>query len=84
MANKMNIPIVGIVENMSYFECPDCKKKHYIYGESHIDEIANNLNINKVAKLPIKPEVAALIDSGKAEEIDVTALDGIFEAIKQA
>lgn len=84
MANMMKVPVLGIVENMSYFECPDCGKKHYIYGESHIDEIAKNLNINTVAKLPIKPEVAALIDSGKAEEIDVTALDGIFEAIKQA
>ncbi|SDN20363.1 Mrp/NBP35 family ATP-binding protein [Lachnospira pectinoschiza] len=84
MAKMMKVPVLGIVENMSYFECPDCGKKHYIYGESHIDEIAKDLDIKTVAKLPIKPEVAAMVDSGRAEDIDVSALDDIFEAIKEA
>ncbi|MCR5516157.1 MAG: Mrp/NBP35 family ATP-binding protein [Lachnospira sp.] len=84
MAKMMKIPVLGIVENMSYFECPDCGKKHYIYGESHIDEIAKDLDIKTVAKLPIKPEVAAMVDSGRAEDIDVSALNDIFEAIKEA
>jgi len=84
MAKMMKVPVLGIVENMSYFECPDCGKKHYIYGESHIDEIAKELEINNVAKLPIEPAVASLVDAGNAEGIDVSALDGIFEAIKRA
>ncbi|SEF95166.1 Mrp/NBP35 family ATP-binding protein [Lachnospira multipara] len=84
MAKMMKVPVLGIVENMSYFECPDCGKKHYIYGESHIDEIAKDLDIRTVAKLPIKPEVAAMVDSGRAEDIDVSALNDIFEAIKEA
>lgn len=84
MAKMMKVPVLGIVENMSYFECPDCGKKHYIYGESHIDEIAKDLDIKTVAKLPIKPEVAAMVDSGRAEDIDVSVLNDIFEAIKEA
>ena len=47
MAKMMNVPIIGLVENMSYFECPDCNKKHYIYGESKIDEIAEYARKNK-------------------------------------
>ena len=84
MAKMMKVPVLGIVENMSYFECTNCGQKHYIYGESHIDEIAKNLDIKNVAKLPIKQSVAALVDEGKAEDIDVSALDGLFEAIKLA
>lgn len=81
MAKLMDVPVLGIVENMSYFKCPDCGKLHHIYGESHIDEIAEKNGIAYVAKMPIDPEVAAKVDSGKAEELDVSALDGIFEAI---
>ena len=67
MAKMMNVPIIGIVENMSYFECPDCNKKHYIYGESKIDEIAKELGIPVLAKLPINPANAALVDKGCIE-----------------
>lgn len=67
MAKMMNVPIIGLVENMSYFECPDCKKKHYIYGESKIDEVAKELGIPVLAKLPINPANAALVDKGAIE-----------------
>ena len=67
MAKMMNIPILGIVENMSYFECPDCGKKHYIYGESKVDEVAKELQIPVLAKLPINPANAALVDKGCIE-----------------
>ena len=67
MAKMMNIPIIGLVENMSYFECPDCGKKHSIYGESKIDDIANELGIPVLAKLPINPANAALVDKGAIE-----------------
>ena len=81
MAKLMNIPVIGIVENMSYFKCPDCGNIHYIYGKSKIDEVAAANDIKNVAKLPMDAKVAGLVDSGKAEELDVSALDGIFDAI---
>ncbi len=68
MANMMNIPVIGIVENMSYFECDECNKKHYIFGESHIDEIAEKYGIKNVAKLPVNPEFAAKADKGEIED----------------
>ena len=82
MACQMDIPVLGIVENMSYFECPDCGKKHEIFGKSHIDEIAAEHDIKAVAKLPINPEAASKVDGGFAEDLDVSALDNIFEAIR--
>lgn len=81
MAKLMDIPVLGIVENMSYFKCPDCGSIHYIYGKSKIDEVAAANDIKTVAKLPMDANVAALVDSGKAEELDVSVLDGIFDAI---
>ncbi len=67
MAELMNIPILGLVENYSYFKCPDCGKDHYIYGESKVDAVANAHGIPKVAKLPIDPSLAALCDAGCIE-----------------
>ena len=74
MADMMNIPVWGIVENMSYFECPDCGKTHQIFGESHIDEIAQKHGIKIVAKLPIRPEIAAAADAGMIEKVDASDL----------
>ena len=68
MAGLMNIPIFGLIENMSYFTCPDCGKKHSIFGESHIDEIAARHNLEVLGKLPIDPKLAAACDAGKIEE----------------
>ncbi len=67
MAELMNIPILALVENYSYFECPDCNKKHYIYGESNVDEVAESHGIAKVAKIPINPKLASLCDKGMLE-----------------
>ena len=83
MANMMNIPILGIVENMSYFVCPNCSEKHYIYGESHIDEIAEKFNIPSVSKLPINPELASLCDNGAIENADTTGLEDIISKIEE-
>ena len=77
MADMMNIPVVGIVENMSYFVCSDCGKEHKIFGESHIDEIAQKYGITAVAKLPMDPEVAHLCDRGMAECLKTEELKGI-------
>ena len=82
MANMMDIPVLGIVENMSYFECPDCGKQHKIFGDSHIDEIAAKYNIKTVAKLPIRPEVAAAADAGCIEKVDADELSKMADMIE--
>ena len=75
MAEMMNIPVLGIIENYSYFECPDCGKKHYIYGESHIEETAKKYGIESTAKLPINPKLAAACDRGAVELNECPELD---------
>lgn len=67
MAEMMNVPILGIVENYSYFMCPDCGKKYSIFGESHIDEIAKEYGTDVLAKLPIDPDMAKCADTGTVE-----------------
>ncbi|MGI6502306.1 MAG: P-loop NTPase [Anaerostipes sp.] len=62
MADDMNIPVLGLVENMSYYECPSCHDKHEIFGNSHVEEFAVQYGIGNVAKIPIKPELANLCD----------------------
>jgi len=81
MAKIMNIPIIGIIENMSYFECPDCKKKHKIYGESHIEEIAAQYNIPVLAKLPICTDLAKHCDQGTIELFEGDWLNEAVEKI---
>jgi Mrp family chromosome partitioning ATPase len=81
MADMMNVPIVGIVENMSYFECPDCGKRHSIFGESHIDDIAEKYGIPHVARLPINPELAKNVDNGLIELFEGDWLDEISESL---
>lgn len=67
MAEMMNIPIVGIVENMSFFKCPDCEKEHKIFGDSKIEENIKRHGLEVVAKLPIDPKIASMIDKGMIE-----------------
>ncbi len=81
MANMMNIPVVALVENMSYFECPDCKKKIEIFGQSKVDKTASEFGIKNVAKLPINPEFASLADNGNIEEFKGEYLDNVVDAI---
>ncbi len=80
MAEIMNIPIVGIVENMSYFQCPCCNEKAYIYGKSGVDDVAERHGISAVAKLPINPAIAETIDTGKADELITPELNAILDA----
>jgi Mrp family chromosome partitioning ATPase len=83
MAKTMNIPILGIVENMSYFKCPDCDKKHNIFGDSHIEEIAQKHNINVLAKLPIDTKIAAACDKGSVELIEGDWFDKAAEMLEK-
>ena len=78
MANMMDIPIIGIIENMSYFKCPECGKEHKIFGDSHIDDVAERFGLKVLAKLPMDPEFSKCEDAGKVEmyvssEIDAAA-----------
>lgn len=79
MAEAMNVPILGIVENMSYFVCPDCRKKHPIFGESHVDEIAFRYGIKTVVKLPVDSGLVRLCDAGRAEDMEDCGLDSLIE-----
>lgn len=81
MASMMDKEVIALVENMSYLKCPDCGKEIKIFGESNIEKIAKKHNIKLTAKLPIDPSIASLVDSGKIEESDVSALDEILEKI---
>jgi len=67
MAEMMNVPVLGLVENFSYFDCPDCGTRHYIYGESHLKEIAATHDIELTVQLPINPTLAASCDRGMVE-----------------
>lgn len=71
MAEMMNIPVLGLVENMSYVECPDCGKKFSIFGESKLEEIAQQHKTRVLGRLPIKREIAAAVDAGVIESISV-------------
>ena len=84
MAQMMNVPVLGLVENLSYFECPDCGKRHEIFGASHIEEVAGQYGIEQVVRLPIIPAQAQLCDAGCADELGNGELEGFAERIMNA
>lgn len=81
MAAMMGVPILGIVENMSYFKCPDCGKEHYIFGSSKVEEVAARHGIDTFAKLPIDASFAEACDDGKIEAVDGNLLKSIVDRI---
>lgn len=74
MASLMNIPVLGLVENMSYALCPDCGKKIHVFGESHISEIAEEYHVPVLAQMPINPALASACDNGAVEDLDCSYL----------
>ena len=84
MANMMHIPVLGFVENYAYLTCPDCGKQIRVFGKGHLDEVAAELNLPVLARLPIDPAVAEAYDNGLMETVDTTALAGVIEAIQNA
>ena len=82
MANMMHIPVLGVVENFSYLECPDCGKKINVFGQSHVDEAAQELGIPVFGKLPVDPAYAEKADEGKFFEIDNPYLADGVEVLK--
>ncbi|WMC92344.1 Mrp/NBP35 family ATP-binding protein [Kineothrix sp. MB12-C1] len=83
MAEMMNIPVIGLVENMSYFKCPDNGKDYRIFGESHIEKIADKHDLKVLAKLPIDPEISAACDKGMIEVFDGNWLDGVSKILEE-
>ena len=83
MAGLMDIPVLGLVENYSYFKCPDCGREHAVFGESHIDQVAGELGLKVLARLPIDPAVAAACDKGEIEKFEPNYLMGVAEALDQ-
>ena len=84
MAKLMDVPVLALVENMSYITCPDCSKEIRVFGESHIDEIAEKHGIDTVAKLPIDPALAAACDAGTIENFTGAWLDGVLAKVTEA
>jgi len=81
MAKLMNIPILGLVENYSWFECPDCGKRHAIYGESRLDDVALELGLPVLARLPIDPTLAKACDGGRVEEVVQNYLEEVAQRL---
>ena len=84
MANMMHVPVLGFVENYSYLECPDCGKRINVFGESHLESVARELDVPVLSRLPIDPKVAESYDSGKMEYVNTNALSEVIATIEQA
>jgi Mrp family chromosome partitioning ATPase len=84
MANMMNVPVLGLVENMSYLACPDCGKQIEVFGESKVKRIAGEYGIPAIARLPLDPNISKLADQGRIEDYDGQALSEVFAQIEKA
>ena len=82
MAKKMDIPILGVVENMSYLECPDCKKHIHVFGESHVEQAAQENGLKVLAQIPIDPKIAQIVDGGRVEYIEMPWFEKAAEAVE--
>ena len=83
MAGMMKVPVLGLVENYSYVKCPDCGKELKVFGESHIEEIAEKHNLKVLAKLPIDPKISAACDKGMIELFDGNWLDSTSKLLEE-
>ena len=81
MAEKMSVPVLALVENMSYFQCPDCGKRYEIFGKSHADAVAEKYGIGTVARIPIDPALAAAVDAGQIEQFRQDFLDPVLDIL---
>ena len=79
----IGVPILGIVENMSYFECDECGKKHYLYGESKLESVAGELGVDVLARLPIEPVNAKMVDGGTVELANTDHIEAAVDAIME-
>ncbi len=82
MASLMNIPVLGIVENMSYLKCPDCGKEIKVFGDSHVDEVAKEYGLDVLARVPIDPALANLADKGAIELMELPCAEEAADKIE--
>ena len=82
MAKMMNVPVLGLIENMSYVKCPDCGREIHVFGESHIDEVAAKYALKVLGKLPMEPKLAAACDKGAIELFEGGWLDATADLIE--
>lgn len=83
MAEMMHVPVLGFVENYAYLNCPDCGKKINVFGKSHLDEVAAQLGLPILARLPIDPAVAEAFDNGQMETVLTDAVENVITAIEK-
>ena len=83
MAKMMNIPVLGLVENMSYYQCPDCGKKEEIFGKSKLSQVAADMGLDILGRIPINSKLAQLCDEGAIERADVDYLDHTVDTIEK-
>ena len=83
MAGMMNVPVLGLVENMSYFVCPDCGKRHEIFGKSQAGDIAVAFRIPHTARIPIDPAITARVDAGEIEQVDGHYVAGLAGSLEE-
>ena len=83
MAEMMHIPVLGLVENMSYFKCPGCGREHAIFGESRVEALAKQFGIAHWARLPIDPAVTAMVDAGEVESVSGEHISSIVDAVEK-
>ena len=82
MAEMLDIPVFGIVENMAYFECPSCHEKHFIFGDSHVKQSAAEYGIGMIAQIPVDSGLAAACDRGGLAEYETECLTELVEGIE--
>lgn len=84
MAEMLNIPVLGLVENMAYFECPSCHDRHYIFGNSRVEQIAAQYGIGIISQIPIEPALALACDNGRIAEFNALWLDDLANCLALA
>lgn len=83
MAGMMKVPVLGVVENMASFQCPSCGEEHRIFGESHLEAVAVDLNLEVLARLPLDPKLAEACDRGEIESYETAALEKVVAILKE-
>ena len=81
MAKMMNVPVLGLVENMSYVKCPDCGKEIKVFGDSHIEDVAEKFGYDLLARIPMDPKLSALVDRGMIELMENDYMDKAAQAV---
>ena len=83
MAGLMKVPVLGLVENMAYFKCPDCGKEHAIFGESKVEALSKRFNIPNAIRLPIDPVISTMVDAGEVESVSGEYIGKLVDAIEK-